>query len=128
MTIKNQFFRIGILSSFLAITFFPMIIYAQVKEPALTPIAKQGKLVFNKFCAQCHGVNAAGTDKGPPLVHKIYEPSHHGDSSFLRAAKQGVQPHHWRFGAMPPVKGLPDEYIPFVIQYVREMQRANGIF
>lgn len=106
----------------------PVTVAAQIKDPTLTAIAKQGKLVFDKFCAQCHGVDAAGTDKGPPLVHKIYEPSHHGDGSFVRAIKQGVRPHHWQFGAMPPAEGLPDDFIPFVIQYVREMQKANGIF
>lgn len=128
MIIIRLFFRISLMSSILAMASWPGIVSAQFKEPTLSPIAKQGKMVFNKFCAQCHGVNAAGTDKGPPLVHKIYEPSHHGDSSFVRAVKQGVQPHHWRFGAMKPVEGLPDQYIPFVIKYVREMQRANGIF
>lgn len=127
MIVASQSSRIVLLLSFLVLTLGSGTLTAQIKEPSFTPIAKQGKLVFNKFCAQCHGLNAAGTDKGPPLVHKIYEPSHHGDGSFVRAIKQGVNPHHWRFGAMPPVKDLPDDYIPFVIQYVREMQRENGI-
>ncbi len=127
MSILRFIFRIAPVLSLVAMASLPSVVSAQVIEPTLTPIAKQGKMVFNKFCAQCHGVNAAGTDKGPPLIHKYYEPNHHGDSSFVRAVKQGVAPHHWRFGAMPPVEGLPDEYIPFVIQYVREMQRANGI-
>lgn len=128
MIVSIQPFRFLILFSFLAISIGPVPAAAQIKEPKLSPIAKQGKLVFNKFCAQCHGVNAAGTDKGPPLIHKIYEPNHHADESFVRAVKQGVRPHHWRFGAMPPVKELPDDFIPFVIKYVREMQKANGIF
>ena len=99
-----------------------------IKVPELTPAANQGKLLFNKFCAQCHGENAAGTDKGPSFIHRIYEPNHHGDASFLRAVQQGVRPHHWRFGAMPPVKDLPDDAVPFVVRYVRELQKANGIF
>ena len=101
---------------------------AQVVEPSLSPVAKQGKMLFNKFCAQCHGAHAAGSDKGPPLVHRIYEPNHHADGSFYLAVKRGVRPHHWRFGAMPPVPELPDDAVPFVIRYVRELQKANGIF
>ena len=48
--------------------------------------AQSGKRGFEAKCAACHGVNAAGQDGvAPPLVHKIYEPSHHGDESFQRA-------------------------------------------
>lgn len=103
-------------------------VQAPINVPALSAQAKQGMLVFNKFCIECHGANAAGSEDGPPLVHKIYEPGHHGDGSFYVAIRNGVRPHHWRFGAMPPIKDMPDSYIPFVIRYVRELQRANGIF
>ncbi len=101
---------------------------APIKVPQLSAQAKQGMLVFNKFCIECHGANATGSGNGPPLVHKIYEPSHHSDGSFYVAIKNGVRPHHWRFGAMPPVKDMPEDYISFVVQYVRELQRANGIY
>ena len=37
-----------------------------------------GKNIFELKCQSCHGINAAGRyEMGPPLVHKIYEPSHH---------------------------------------------------
>lgn len=87
-----------------------------------------GKTAFEAKCAVCHGANAAGQDGvAPPLVHKIYEPSHHGDATFLLAAKNGVRAHHWRFGNMPPVEGLTDGDVKMIIAYVRELQRANGI-
>lgn len=90
--------------------------------------AKLGKLAFDAKCAACHGANAAGQDgAAPPLVHKIYEPNHHGDASFLLAAKNGVRAHHWRFGNMPPVEGLTDGDVKMIVAYVRELQRANGI-
>ena len=79
-------------------------------------------------CAACHGANAAGQNGvAPPLVHKIYEPSHHGDAAFLLAAKQGVRAHHWKFGNMPPVEGVTPGDVKMVVAYVRELQRANGI-
>lgn len=87
-----------------------------------------GKTAFEAKCAVCHGANAAGQDGvAPPLVHKIYEPSHHGDATFLLAAKNGVRAHHWRFGNMPPVEGLTDGDVKMIIAYVRELQSANGI-
>ena len=71
--------------------------------------ARIGQVAFEAKCAVCHGANAAGQDGvAPPLVHKIYEPSHHGDAAFLLAAKNGVRAHHWRFGNMPPVEGVTD--------------------
>ncbi|TDT72705.1 cytochrome c [Litoreibacter halocynthiae] len=96
--------------------------------PEFSSNAQIGKRVFDGKCADCHGANAAGQNGvAPPLVHKIYEPSHHGDSSFILAAKNGVRAHHWRFGNMPAVEGLTDADVKMVVAYVRELQRANGI-
>jgi mono/diheme cytochrome c family protein len=89
--------------------------------------AVEGAAVFERKCAECHGRSAKGTEKGPPLVHKIYEPSHHGDASFYLAVRQGVRAHHWPFGDMPPVEGVSDEQIADIIAYVRGLQRAAGI-
>ena len=94
----------------------------------LSQNAQNGKRSFEAKCATCHGVNAAGQDGvAPPLVHKIYEPSHHGDESFQRAVSMGVQAHHWRFGNMPPVEGLTRGDVKMIISYIRELQRSNGI-
>ena len=94
----------------------------------LSPNAQSGKRGFEAKCVACHGVNAAGQDGvAPPLVHKIYEPSHHGDESFQRAVSLGVQAHHWRFGNMLPVEGLTRGDVKMITAYVRELQRANGI-
>ena len=78
-------------------------------------------------CAGCHGPSASGSDKGPPLVHRIYEPGHHGDASFYRAIRQGVLSHHWSFGDMPPVPGVTDDQINQIVAYVRALQVKNGI-
>ena len=95
---------------------------------ALSENAQIGKVAFEAKCAVCHGTNAAGQDGvAPPLVHKIYEPSHHGDGSFLVAVRNGVRAHHWRFGNMPPVDGLTEGDVKMIVAYVRELQRANGI-
>ena len=88
-----------------------------------------GKGLFNDNCASCHGQNAAGQIQiAPPLIHKIYEPSHHGDESFQRAVAMGVQAHHWPFGNMMPVAQLNRKEVEKIIAYIRELQRENGIF
>ncbi len=96
---------------------------------ALSAEARTGETYFNAVCASCHGANAAGQDGvAPPLVHRIYEPSHHGDMAFVLAARNGVRAHHWPFGNMPPVKQrLTDAELAALVAYVRELQRANGI-
>lgn len=100
-----------------------------VTVPELSETANEGEAAFNRLCASCHGRNAAGQDGvAPPLIHKIYEPGHHGDASFLLAARNGVRAHHWPFGNMPPVEGITDPEIAEIVVYVRELQRANGIY
>ncbi len=86
------------------------------------------KVAFEAKCSVCHGINAVGQrDIAPPLVHRIYEPSHHGDEAFQRAEAIGVRRHHWPFGDMPPVEGLTRGDVAMIITCVRELQRANGI-
>lgn len=101
----------------------------QIEIPSeLSGLATIGKRVFDKNCAACHGENAVGQDGvAPPLVHKIYEPSHHGDESFQRAVAMGVRAHHWKFGNMPAIEGLTRADVKAITAYVRELQHHNGI-
>lgn len=98
-----------------------------VTVPPLTGETLAGANLFTRYCAVCHGAVGDGTDKGPPLIHRVYEPGHHSDVSFVIAVRQGVRAHHWRFGDMPPVDGVGDEEIARIIAFVRAVQRANGI-
>lgn len=101
-----------------------------IKIPtSLSAKAQLGQSKFKENCAVCHGQNAVGQQGiAPPLVHIIYEPSHHGDESFQRAVALGVRAHHWRFGNMPAIEGLNPSDVAHIIAYVRELQRENGIF
>jgi mono/diheme cytochrome c family protein len=87
-----------------------------------------GETTFNANCAACHGKQAAGTDHGPPLVHKIYEPHHHGDPAFQLAAANGVRAHHWEFGNMPKVDAVTPQDVDQIVKYVRWLQKQAGIF
>lgn len=95
---------------------------------SLTAHEQMGLTAFTAKCSDCHGVNGAGrAGIGPPLVHRIYEPGHHGDIAFELAVRNGVRAHHWTFGNMPPVEGLTGADIGAIVAYVRAMQRENGI-
>lgn len=98
-----------------------------VEVPALKGAAAAGEAVFAASCAVCHGRDAAGSEQGPPLVHRIYEPGHHGDAAFALAVARGVRQHHWSFGDMPPQPGVSPREVEQIVAYVRALQRANGI-
>ena len=87
-----------------------------------------GEAKFNANCAVCHGKQASGTHQGPPLVHKIYEPNHHGDAAFQRAAGLGVRAHHWEFGNMPKIEAVTPADVDQITQYIRWLQRQAGIY
>lgn len=87
-----------------------------------------GQSLYEEKCSSCHGPWGDGSDKGPPLMHKLYVPSHHGDESFYRAAMKGAQAHHWPFGDMPPVPGITKRAMDQIVPYVRWLQRENGIY
>lgn len=82
---------------------------------------------FQNLCSECHGEWAKGTKKGPPLLHRYYIPSHHGDNAFYRAALTGVRAHHWNFGDMPPVVGATKQDLDVIVPFVRWLQKQSGL-
>lgn len=99
-----------------------------VKVPVLSSEAQSGEATYAKSCASCHGQNAGGSEQGPPLVYETYNPGHHGDAAFFMAVKAGVKQHHWKFGDMPAQPNVTKSDVAKILTYVRELQRANGIF
>jgi cytochrome c len=87
----------------------------------------EGERLYEQSCARCHGRQAVGTEAGPTLIHIVYEPNHHGDIAFQRAAKFGVRAHHWTFGNMPPVPEVDEAAVEKITTYVRWLQREAGI-
>ncbi len=107
------------------------ILFVLLLNPAVSLSAgagHDGERLFNARCSSCHGVKGVGTDKGPPLVHRIYEPNHHADITFRWAIERGVKAHHWNFGDMPKLDGVKPEEVEAIIAYVRGIQRAGGIY
>ncbi|MEX2322163.1 MAG: cytochrome c [Acidimicrobiia bacterium] len=86
-----------------------------------------GEVLFLQNCAACHGADLLGTVQGPPFLDVIYAPNHHSDEAFQRAIAFGVIPHHWNFGPMPAIPGLPRDEVASIIAFVRLQQQAAGI-
>lgn len=103
-------------------------VVVDVQIPPLDIAEQRGATLYAQNCASCHGENGAGRDGvGPPLVHIIYEPSHHPDGAFYAAVQLGVRAHHWSFGDMPRQSHVTEPEIAQIIAYIRAVQRANGI-
>jgi cytochrome c5 len=85
-----------------------------------------GKKMYEESCASCHGNWGKGSEKGPPLMHNFYKPSHHGDTAFYRAALSGARAHHWKFGDMPAVEGMTREKMDKIVPYIRWLQDKSG--
>jgi len=82
---------------------------------------------FEAACSSCHGKYGEGALAGPPLVHETYRPAHHADAAFTLAVLRGVRAHHWRYGDMPPVRGVDQQEAEAVTAYVRWLQEQAGI-
>ena len=93
---------------------------------AAAPAVPDGAAVYQQYCAECHGVDLRGTDKGPSQLSIIYEPNHHGDYAYRVAIREGTREHHWWFGDMPPVEGITDLEIEQVISFIRAEQQRLG--
>lgn len=89
-------------------------------------LVAEGELLYQASCAACHGADLRGTPLGPSQLSVIYQPGHHSDASYMSAALNGVQAHHWGFGAMPPVPGITEDDMIRIIAFVRETQRTEG--
>ena len=102
-------------------------ILARIELPPTPAEHREGDSLFTALCASCHGPSGKGSDIGPPLLHIIYEPSHHSDAAFMLATQRGVAAHHWRFGDMPPQPYVDSATVRKITAYVRWAQREIGI-
>lgn len=99
-----------------------------IKSPKVPFSYALGMKTFQNKCSACHGKWGEGVaDKGPPLVHRFYEPSHHGDEAFYRAVKNGTKQHHWKFGDMPPVPDISRKQTSNIVRFIRWWQQQHGI-
>lgn len=88
----------------------------------------KGQVLYEMHCSSCHGQDLIGTEKGPPLLHPFYKPSHHGDAAFYKAALKGARAHHWDFGDMQPVQGMTKKKMDSILPYIRFYQQKKNLY
>ncbi len=86
---------------------------------------ERGAAIYGANCAQCHGGELAGTERGPSLLDPIYGPEQLSDAEFADAVRNGVEQQVWEFGPMPGNPALTDEQIDALATFVRTRQ-AEG--
>ncbi len=122
---KSLLLRLVVVFVLMPVSAVPALSAEEIKIPF--HLAK-GQLLYEKYCSSCHGLQLNGSDKGPPLIHPFYKPSHHNDKSVYRAALKGVKQHHWNFGDMPPVVGMTPGKMDRVVPYLRYYQRQKKLY
>ncbi len=90
------------------------------------PIRDEGAAAYQTFCAECHGADLRGTEKGPSHLSIVYEPGHHSDDAFRLAVLRGARQHHFDFGDMNAIEGITDEEVEQIIEFVRAEQERLG--
>lgn len=99
---------------------------ARVRAQAVPAGQERGRALYAAACGSCHGAHGEGSEQGPPMLHPL-QARMHGDFAFERAVREGVQPHHYQMGSMPPVEDLASEDVDAIVAYVRWMQEAAGL-
>ena len=99
---------------------------ARVRAQEVPAGQERGRALYAAACGSCHGAHGEGSEQGPPMLHPL-QARMHGDFAFERAVREGVQPHHYQMGSMPPVEDLASEDVDAIVAYVRWMQEAAGL-
>jgi mono/diheme cytochrome c family protein len=87
---------------------------------------ERGEGIYAANCAQCHGGDLAGSDRGPSLLEPIYGPDRLTDAEFADAVRNGVEQRLWDFGDMPGNGSYSDAQIDAITAFVRSRQAAES--
>ncbi len=81
--------------------------------------AGQGAQRFMEYCAGCHGADAKGGDKAPPLFSAA-GPLNRSDSELFRMVRDGTN------RGMPPFAQIGDANIRAVVQFLRNLEHNSA--
>jgi mono/diheme cytochrome c family protein len=81
-------------------------------EDAPGAAAPEGKATFTRICATCHGANAEGVGKAPPIAPLIYD-----ESQIAVIVRSGQ-------GEMPPIAraALSDAELSAIVAYLAQIK------
>jgi putative heme-binding domain-containing protein len=81
--------------------------------------AAQGVQLYMGYCAGCHGADAKGGDKAPPLISAA-GPLNRSDSELFRIVSDGTP------GGMPPFAQIGDANMRAVLQFLRKLENNTA--
>jgi mono/diheme cytochrome c family protein len=90
-----------------------------------TTTLERGEAIYGANCAQCHGDDLIGTDRGPSLLEPIYGPDQLSDADVAAAIRNGVDEELWEFGPMPANGAITDTQIEAILAFVRAEQAGE---
>ena len=90
-----------------------------------TTTLERGEAIYGANCAQCHGDDLAGSDRGPSLLEPIYGRDQLPDGEVADAIRNGVDEELWEFGPMPANGAITDAQIEVILAFVRAEQSAE---
>ena len=86
---------------------------------------ERGEAIYAANCAQCHGGDLAGSDRGPSLLDPVYGPDQLSDVEFADAVRNGVAERLWDFGDMPGNGSYTDAQVDALLAFVRAEQAGE---
>jgi cytochrome c oxidase cbb3-type subunit 3 len=92
---------------------------SQKRPPSSKPDTIQGKRTFTSTCAQCHGLDGKGSERGPNIAER-QSVQRLSDSQIFRVIENGVPG-----SGMPAFHSLEDAQIRAVVAYLRTLQGKN---
>jgi mono/diheme cytochrome c family protein len=87
----------------------------------------RGAAIYGANCAQCHGVELEGTERGPSLLEPAYRSDELNDAAVADAVRNGAPERLWEFGPMPANGALSDAQIDAIIEFLRAEQGASAV-
>jgi mono/diheme cytochrome c family protein len=88
---------------------------------------ERGERIYVANCAQCHGADLAGTERGPSLLLAVYGPDELPDTDIADAIRNGAEQRLFEFGPMAGNGALSDEQIDAIVAFVRAEQSGAGV-
>ena len=85
----------------------------------------RGEAIYGANCAQCHGADLSGSDRGPSLLEPVYGPGQLSDADVADAIRNGVDEELWEFGPMPANGAINDDQINEILAFVRARQAGE---
>jgi mono/diheme cytochrome c family protein len=87
----------------------------------------RGAAIYGANCAQCHGADLEGTERGPSLLDPAYRSDELTDAAVADAVRNGVAERLWEFGPMPANGALSEAQIDAVIEFLRAEQGSSTV-